>query len=210
MSIKPVCSQATKNQVVDLQREAPQYVPFYIKQLPCLLTDVPHKAYVNPLGELRPYPGGKIQDNTGTRPPGEKMITAAEWNALTKGQQMNPNEFTGIATVDIGDKQQLANMSQDLLNTANEIYDKIKTLENTNSNNFTQTQTHQDNLRKQLTYYQQVYNKLKSIDTSKSSTLGGILNDVKLQQTSSFYRYVIWLLLAIIGAIYAIRHIKNK
>ena len=214
MSIKrPKCSSATFGVVANLLKESQDLANSYISKLNCSLDPVEAKGYIDRHGILRPFDGKYVPGNneTGTCPQALKEIKFATWSKLPIGKAMNKQTFCGLATIDKPDKQQLALLGQELINTAAQIYEKIQALYKKNASHAIKYGKGSDKIKKQLQAYKYLYEKIQKLEaTGHGSTLGGQLEDARYRQTSGQYRYLVWFFLAAITAVFAHRHFTRK
>ena len=140
---------------------------------------------------LRQYQSNKMTNNTGTCPSDTNKISSSNWNALTKGDVMMPSTLCNLGKVDMKDKRELEEINKQLLETANEMYEKIQVLRE-KYNSYNQLSNKQEEiLGKQLDKYRHMYDKIKKI-TDKDSTLHAMFDDSDLTYKSSYLQFIVW------------------
>jgi len=210
MSIKrPKCSSATFGVVANLLKESQDLANSYISKLNCSLDPVQAKGYIYRHGILRPFQGKYVPGNndTGTCPQALKTIKFNTWSKLPIGKAMNKQTFCGLATIDKPDKQQLALLGKELIETAAQIYKKIQKLYKKNASHAHKYGKGSAKIKKQLQTYKYLLQKLEKLEaTGHGSTLGGQLEDARMRQTSGQYSFFVWFFLAAIAGTFAFRH----
>ena len=165
MSVKAKCSPDTLDKIAELRNEDPSKANDYIAQLDCSLHDQLPTGYIDKDGLVRNFPDDydANKNQTGTCPDRLHPISIASWNVLPIGQEMSKQTFCGLSTVGEKHKQQLIQLGTELLNTANEIYTKIKELEKQTAENYKHTGKESKKLRKELLAYKVLYKRLNEL-----------------------------------------------
>ena len=201
MSVKPRCSDATFAQVALLRKTSSKEANLYIDTLDCSLGPDNPRAYITKTGELKRFPGDvkAKQGQTGTCPVQLEPIDATTWETFPLGQQMSKQTFCRLATVDMPNKQLLVRLGNELIDTATEIYTKIKDMEKQNKTYKSQRSDEQVKLSKQLDSYKYFLQKIQGLQSERPlSTLGGQVEDSQLLSKSGYYQFIIWAALAAI------------
>ena len=210
---KPKCSTATFARVAELLKESQELANSYISKLHCSLDPVQARGYIDQHGILRPFKGGYTEgsNDTGTCPLQLNSIDYATWSKLPIGQAMSKQTFCGLATIDPQDKEALVTIGQELMDTANQIYEKIKDLHRKNEEYNDKYGKESDSISKLLKSYKYLYENLQKLEqTGSSSTLGGQVQDARYLQTAAHYRLIVWFFLAIILFTVTFRYFRKK
>lgn len=165
-------------------------------------------GYVDENNKIRPYPSSKMINNTGTCPSGVRTIPSNEWNALTKGSSMTPTTLCNLGKVDLKDKRELEEINRELLNTANQMYEKIQVLQNKYKSYNELSNSQEEILQTQLNKYRHMYDKIKKI-SNNDNTLNAMMEDTNLTYKSSHLKFIVWSLLSGLLIMYAIKHIRK-
>lgn len=165
-------------------------------------------GYVDENNMLRQYESNKMINNTGTCPSDTNKISSSNWNAFTKGDVMMPTTLCNLGKVDMKDKRELEEINKQLLETANEMYEKIQVLRE-KYNSYNQLSNKQEEiLGKQLDKYRHMYDKIKKI-TDKDSTLHAMFDDSDLTYKSSYLQFIVWSVLSGLLIMYAIKQVRK-
>ena len=201
MSVKPRCSNATFAQVAKLRGISTKEANLYIDTLDCSLGPDNPRAYITKTGELKRYPGDvkAKQGETGTCPITLRPIDTDTWKTFAIGQQMSKQSFCRLATVDMPNKKLLVTLGNQLIDTATDLYTKIKDMEKQNSFYKTSRSEEAVKLKKQIKAYKYFLQKIQVLQAERPlSTLGGQVEDSKLLSRSGYYQYIVWAALAAI------------
>ena len=210
---KPKCSTATFARVAELLKESQELANSYISKLHCSLDPVKARGYIDQHGILRPFKGGYTSgaNETGTCPLQLKSIDYATWSRLPIGQAMSKQTFCGLATIDPQDKEDLVAISSELMDTASQIYEKIKALHLKNKEYNDKYGKESDKISKLLKSYKYLYERIQKLDEEgNNSTLGGQMQDARYLQTATHYRLIVWFFLAIILFTLAFRYFRKN
>lgn len=162
-------------------------------------------GYVNKDGNLRLYPNNDITNTTGTCPNMNPIsVSKAVWSSLKKGSNMDKDTLCAFGTIDINKKQELKQINQQLMDIANEIYQKIEESQQIIEKVQAQEQFESKYLDNQLTRFKGLFEKYNTIN-EKTPTLDAMLEDGSLTENSQYYKYI----LIVIGAI-IVMLIANK
>ena len=221
--VKARCSPATFAKVAELQQSNSAEAQKYQDQLNCSLGSTNPTAYVGSWGAdkgKRFNFAGDYTDPatnlTGTCYSNLVPIDADTWNNLpinSGGVTMTKKSFCNLATVgEATDKQQLAKLSKELIDTAATIYKKIQDMEYESRVYYQQHNTLNDQLQTKLTHYKKFYNNLmdlEKINSQPDMTLGGQSEDAQLRATSGYYQYFIWSILAAFTFSYTMTQLRR-
>ena len=212
MSVKAKCSPDTLDKIAQLRSEDPNKANDYIAQLDCSLHDKLPTGYIDRHGLVRNFPDDyDVNKNmTGTCPEKLNSISIHAWNVLPIGQEMNKQTFCGLSTVDDTNKQLLIQLGTELLETADEIYTKIKELEKQTNENYKHTGKEGKKLRKELKAYKFLYQRLNELKKAPHSTLGAQADDVEMLQLSSYYKFIMWTTIASFILLTTIGYLRKK
>ena len=212
MSVKAKCSSDTIDKIAELRSEDPNKANDYIAQLNCSLHDQLPTGYIDKDGLVRNFPDDydANKNQTGTCPDKLHPISINSWNILPIGQEMSKQTFCGLSTVDEANKQILIQIGTELLDTANEIYTKIKELEKQTAENYKHTGKESKKLRKELSAYKFLYKRLNELKKVPHHTLGAQVENVELLQLSSYYKYIIWTTIAGFILMTTINYLRKK
>ena len=174
--VKAKCSAATFNMYAQLQQQSAQTAAAYKDSLNCSMAPTLPMGYISSwapegqkAGTLFPFSSTYTDPNknqTGTCWNTLKEIDADTWNNLpiNSGRvEMTKNSFCNLATVGEPDKQQLVNVSKELIETANEIYTKIQNMEKENLIYYKQHQSLNEKLKADISTYKTFYKHLTGI-----------------------------------------------
>jgi len=201
MSVKPRCSDATFAQVARLRGISTKEANLYIDTLDCSLGPDNPRAYITKTDELKRFPGDvkAKQGETGTCPTLLTPIDTDTWKTFAIGQQMSKQSFCRLATVDMPNKKLLVTLGNQLIDTATELYTKIRDMEKQNSSYKTSRSEESVKLKKQIESYKYFLQKIRVLQAERPlSTLGGQVEDSRLLRTSGYYQYIVWAALAAI------------
>jgi len=201
MSVKPRCSDATFAQVAKLRGISAREADLYINTLNCSLGPDNPRGYITKSGVLKRYPADikAKQGDTGTCPVTLRPIDTDTWKTFAIGQQMSKQSFCRLATVDMPNKQLLVTLGNELIDTATELYTKIKDMEKQNNKYKTDRSEEANELKNQIKAYKFFLQKIKGLQAERPlSTLGGQVEDSRLLSRSGYYQYIVWAALAAI------------
>lgn len=229
--VKAKCSPATFAKIAELQQTNPTEAAKYQAQLTCSLGANNPTAYVGAWG---PDKGKRFNfagdytdpatNLTGTCYSNLVAIDADTWDNLplnSGGVTMTKKSFCNLATVgESPDKQQLAKLSKELIDTAATIYKKIQDMEYESRIYYQQHNTLNQQLQKKLDSYNKFYTQLitstdpehlalEKINSQPGLTLGGQSEDAQLKATSGYYQYFIWSILAALTFSYTMFNLKR-
>ena len=245
--VKAKCSQATFDMYAQLQQKDSTSAVAYKNSLNCSMKPTLPMGYVGSWGtdknKLFPFSSTYSDPNknqTGTCWNTLKEIDADTWNNLpiNSGRvEMTKNSFCNLATVGEPDKQQLASVSKELIETAHEIYTKIQNMEQENLIYYKQHQSLNEKLKADIATYKTFYKHLTGIgnnsdplnfhgyklpqpgapkwqpledqNTQPDLTLGGQMEDAKMKSISGYYQFIVWGTLAAITFSYTMYHLKR-
>jgi len=212
--VKARCSPATFAKIAELEQTDTALAQQYVAQLNCSTGPTNPTAYVGVWGPDKGHRFDFASDytdpttnETGTCYSNLVPIDAATWDSLpinTGGFQMTKKSFCNLATVgESPDKQALAKLSKELIDTAAIIYEKIQDMEYESRIYYQQHNTLNQKLQQQLNAYRKFYstlitspNALEKINSQPDMTLSGQSEDAQLKSTSGYYQYLIWSILA--------------
>ena len=208
----PPCSSDTYSKIAELEAQSATLANNYKKSLNCDHTAKTAIAYLDENRVLRPWGTNYRADlnETGTCRDNLVHITTEEWNSLPLGQEMSKKSFCGIANVDILDKKELVKMSETLLDTATEIYNKIKNMEKENHIYGEQYGKENKKLNTHIHSYKYLYEELQKLQAMPDSSLGAQLTDSRLLVKANYYQYIMWALFASILISYTIHYIRRS
>jgi hypothetical protein len=172
--VKAKCSPATFSLYNELLATDPKTAAAYKESVACSMAGgalpMGYVASAGPdKGKLFPFSSGYTDPNlgqTGTCWNTLKEIDAATWNSLpinSGGVEMTKNSFCNLATVGEADKIQLAAISKELIETAQEIYTKIQNMEKENLAYYNQHQSLNEKLSTDISTYKTFYHHLTGI-----------------------------------------------
>jgi hypothetical protein len=221
--VKARCSPATFAKIAELQQTDAAHAAQYIAQLKCSRGPTNPTAYVGVWG---PDKGTRFEfandytdpatNQTGTCYSNLIPIDASTWDSLPLnpgGFQMSKTSFCNLATVgESPDKQALAKISKELVDTAAVIYKKIQDMEYESRIYYQQHNTLDQQLQKKLNSYNIFYNQLmglEAINSQPDMTLGGQSEDAQLKARSGYYQYFIWSILAALTFSYTMFQLRR-
>ena len=221
--VKARCSPATFAKIAELQQTDAAHAAQYIAQLNCSRGPTNPTAYVGVWG---PDKGTRFEfandytdpatNQTGTCYSNLIPIDASTWDSLPLnpgGFQMSKTSFCNLATVgESPDKQALAKISKELVDTAAVIYKKIQDMEYESRIYYQQHNTLDQQLQKKLNSYNIFYNQLmglEAINSQPDMTLGGQSEDAQLKARSGYYQYFIWSILAALTFSYTMFQLRR-
>jgi len=221
--VKARCSPATFAMLAKLQDASAAEALAYQKKLTCSLGSKDPKGYVGSWGPdkgaLFPFSSSYTDpatNQTGTCYSNLQAIDADMWNSLpmnSGGVEMTKNSFCNLATVgESPDKQALAKISKELMETAAQIYTKIQNMEKETLVYYQQHNKINEQLQSKLTSYMYFYNQLMGLEKINSQpdiTLGGQVTDAELKARAGYYQFLVWAVLAIILFSYTMHHLRR-
>ena len=208
----PPCSAATYSKIEELQANSATLANNYKKSLNCDLNSKTAIAYLDENRVLRPWGTNYRADlnETGTCRDNLIHINTKEWDSLPLGQEMTKKTFCGIANVDILDKRELVKISETLLDTATEIYGKIKNMEQENYIYGKQYGRENKKLNSGIGAYKYLYEELQKLQALPDSSLGAQLTDSRLLVKANYYQYIVWALFASILISYTLHYVRRS
>lgn len=165
-------------------------------------------GYVDETNRLRPYQSVEMTNNTGTCPSNTQNILSSDWNAFTRGEPMTESTLCNLGKVDMKDKRELEDINRQLLETANEMYEKIQQLREKYNSYNELSAAQEEVLQKQLGKYRHMYEKIKKV-TDNDETIHAMTEDSHLLYKSSHLKFIMWSLLSGLLIIYAIKQIRK-
>ena len=99
-------------------------------------------------------------------------------------------------------------INDELINTANKIYEKINEIQDKNVENKQLTERQEEVLGQQLTQYKALYGKINNI-ANRQGTFNALFNDSQLNYKSSNVQFTIWVLVSGLLLLIAINHLRK-
>jgi len=165
-------------------------------------------GYVDESNRLRPYQSVDMTNNTSTCPTDVQTILSSDWNAFTRGEPMTESTLCNLGKVDMKDKRELEDINRQLLETANEVYEKIQGLREKYKSYNEISSAQEEALQKQLGKYRHMYKKIKKI-SDNDTKIQAMTEDSHLLYKSSHLKFIMWSLLSGLLIIYAIKQIRK-
>jgi hypothetical protein len=166
-------------------------------------------GYVQGDGTIRLYENINDYNNRNKDCGGNIVYVSYElWNKFILGDPMKKTTICNILSVNPELKSKIVQLNTDLINLASTINNSIQDIKDKILlvNNKSGIEEKYKSI--QLQEYNDIYNKLSKI-TNNSSTLTAMVEDSKIKNGIQNYRFLLWLLGAILLGIYTIKKIKQ-
>lgn len=165
-------------------------------------------GYVDGSNMLRPYENETTRSSDPSCPTDSVSIPSTLWDLFKKGQTMQQDSVCDIGNIDINLKTKVETLNKKLMQITEQINQKSNETKAHISKLTTRKQTETANLNAQLERFKELYKKYNNIDKKGYASLGAMMEDIELVQTSSLYTYLMWTLFAIITLYFTIRHLR--
>lgn len=155
-------------------------------------------GYVTRSGILREYPNKDTTNNTGSCPNMSPIsISGTVWNSFKKGEDMNVDTLCEIGTLDLGKKEELKQVNQELIDIANQIYSQIEISQSTISKIRNKIGNENTILDQHLSRVKKLFDRYNNAKTDEP-TLDALLDDNTLMDNSNYTHYVVYAIMSIV------------
>lgn len=170
----------------------------------------PLAGYINDKNVLQKYATTDMVNNTGTCPSSSSVtnVTADIWNSFSTGNDMNEFTTCGLGNIGKKEKEELVSINSALLETANQIYEKIQELQQKQSTYHKKNDAKETYLSEQLEKYQGLYKKLNNI-RNREDTFEALYKDSTMNRSSSNMDFLLWSVITGLLLFYAIRQLRK-